>query len=124
MPSTIRPLKPRTSPADKLQMNSLIAPEKSTGPAASPYDRRSEDRIAVSIPMRLSYEGSTGEISADGICTDISESGLAFHTPVPLYVGELVAIEFRQPGADPFRCLVRLLYKMADRYGAYFVLPG
>lgn len=100
----------------------MIAPEKSPVPAV--YDRRRNDRIAVNIPIRIVYDGSVGQIYAEGVCNDLSELGMAFHTLVPLYVGEVVAVEFRQPGAEVFRCLARLLYKMGDRYGADFMLPG
>ena len=105
-------------------MNGTTAPHTTTGTAASPYDRRREERIAVSIPMRLIYKGAAGEVHVNATCTDLSESGLAFQSATPLYVGELVMVQFQQSEAGDFRCLVRLLYKNHDHYGGYFTLPG
>ncbi len=76
------------------------------------------------MPVRVTYQGLPGEVSEDGTCTDIGEGGIAFETRANLYVGEIVDLEFRRQDADLFRLSVRLLYKMGNRYGAYFVSPG
>jgi hypothetical protein len=76
------------------------------------------------MPVRIIYQGSLGEVSEDGTCTDISEAGIAFEAQTDLYVGEIVELEFRHQDADLFRFPARLLYKMGNRYGAYFVSPG
>lgn len=76
------------------------------------------------MSVRIIGQGLLDNVSHDGICTDISEAGIGFETPADLYVGKIVDLEFRHPGADPFRLPVRLLYKMGNRYGAYFISPG
>jgi hypothetical protein len=75
------------------------------------------------MPVRITYQGLLAEVSQDGICTDISESGIGFETHAGLYVGEIVHLEFPYQNAVPIRFQARLLYKMGNRYGAYFVSP-
>ena len=118
-------LKPAGDLADDSRMNSTIAGNLTT-PAAGllPSERRRKDRIQVRIPLRITYQGLRDEISEDGICTDISEAGIAFETPADLYVGEFVDLEFRRQDAGLVRFSVRLLYKIGNRYGAYFTSPG
>ncbi len=74
------------------------------------------------MPVRITYHGLPNKVSEDGTCTDISEAGIAFETHADLYVGEIVELEFRHQ--DVFRFSVRLLYKIGNRYGAYFTSPG
>jgi hypothetical protein len=88
-----------------------------------PGERRRGNRIPIRIPVRITYQGLRDEITEDGICIDISETGVALETPADLFVGEIVDLEFRYPGADPVRVPVRLLYKIGIRYGSYFVSP-
>ncbi len=76
------------------------------------------------MPVRITYQGLLAEVSRDGICTDISDTGIGFETRAGLYVGEVVDLEFRHQDAVPICFRVRLLYKMGNRYGADFVLPG
>lgn len=89
-----------------------------------PHERRRRGRVQVRIAIRITYEGQQGEVCEDGICTDLSDGGIAFETDANLYVGEIVRLELRHHEADLFRFPVRLLYKMGNRYGAYFVPPG
>jgi PilZ domain len=95
-------------------------------PAAGllPHERRRANRIRLRAPVRIIYQGVLNESSEEGICTDLSEAGLGFETLASLYVGEIVEVEFRDQEATPFRFQVRLLYKMGNCYGAYFVSPG
>jgi PilZ domain len=118
-------LKPFGDVADSLAMSSTIARDLAT-PAAGllPCERRRGSRIPLRTPVRITYQGLRDEVSEDAICTDISETGIALETPADLYVGEIVDLEFRHPGADPVRVPVRLLYKIGNRYGAYFASPG
>jgi PilZ domain-containing protein len=106
-------------------MRSTIARDFTT-PVAElfPRERRRKDRIQISLPVRITYQGLRDEASEDGTCTDISETGIAFETRADLYVGEIIDLEFRHRDADLFRLPARLLYKMGNRYGAYFVSPG
>lgn len=88
-----------------------------------PHERRRVNRIQLRTPVRIIYQGLLDEESAEGTCTDLSEAGLGFQTQASLYVGEIVEVEFRDHEATPFRLQVRLLYKMGNCYGAYFVTP-
>ncbi len=92
--------------------------------ASRPTERRERERIPISLPVRIIYHDHGDEICQDGTCTDISEAGVAFETLADLYVGEIVDLEFRGSDASLFRFPMRLLYKMANRYGAYFTSPG
>ena len=76
------------------------------------------------MPIRIISPGLVGEVSQDGVCTDISETGLSFETNVDLYVGEIVDLRFRQKVEGRFNFKVRLLYKVGSRYGGYFVSCG
>ncbi len=75
------------------------------------------------MPVRITYEGLLNKVSRDGICTDISETGIGFETHAGLYVGEIVELEFQYPNAPPVCFRVRLLYKVGNRYGADFISP-
>jgi hypothetical protein len=86
-----------------------------------PHERRRANRIKLRAPVRIIHQGLLDEESEEGICTDLSEASLGFETQAGLYVGEIVAVEFRDQEATPFRLQVRLLYKMGNCYGAYFV---
>lgn len=95
-----------------------------SGGGLLPFERRRKNRIEVDIPVRIICQGLVGEVSHDGMCTDISEAGVAFETSVDLYVGEIVELQFREKDAGTCNFQVRLLYKVGKRYGAYFVSGG
>src|SRR5664280_1563926 len=102
-------------------MKNAIA-QNATAPAGPPpRARRRENRIRVNMPVRITYQGLLTEVSQEGICTDISETGIGFETEASLYVGEVLYLEFPHQNAVPIRFQARLLYKMGNRYGAYFV---
>lgn len=102
-------------------MGSMIDPNLTVTEAGLlPFERRRKDRVRVCIPVRIIGQGIVDVVSQDGVCTNISESGIAFETNVDLYVGEIVDLQFRQKDASHFHFKVRLLYKMGNRYGAYF----
>lgn len=105
-------------------MKDTIA-QNAPAPAAGllPHERRRVSRIQLRAPVRIIYQGLLDEESNEGVCTDLSEAGIGFETPASLYVGEIVEVEFRDHEATPFRFQVRLLYKMGNCYGAYFVSP-
>ena len=109
--------------ADNSRMENTIG---ATAPAAEPPSgvRRRGNRIRVNIPARIIHQGLLHEVSADAVCTGISEAGIGFQTSAGLYAGEVVEVEFRKEIAAPFRFQVRVLYKIANRYGAYFMVPG
>ncbi|MGB8887335.1 MAG: PilZ domain-containing protein [Candidatus Korobacteraceae bacterium] len=85
------------------------------------FDRRRRERIALRIPLRITSCGLLMERSDEAICTDLSEGGVAFDTAAELNVGDIVLLEFRQKGEPTYRCHARLTYRMARKYGGYFL---
>lgn len=85
------------------------------------FDRRRRERIALQIPLRILTYGVLVDKSNNGICTDLSEGGVAFDCDAELNVGDIVILEFRQKGEAAYRCHARLAYRMGLRYGAYFL---
>ncbi|MGA2902835.1 MAG: PilZ domain-containing protein [Candidatus Korobacteraceae bacterium] len=85
------------------------------------FDRRRCERIALKIAMRILSYGLLVDKSNDAICTDLSESGVAFDCEAELNVGDIVILEFHQKGETAYRCHARLAYRMGRRYGAYFL---
>lgn len=85
------------------------------------FDRRRRERIALAIPLRILSSGFLAEKCDSGICTDLSEGGVAFDCASELNVGEIVILEFQQKGESAYRCHVRLSYRLGRRYGGYFL---
>ncbi len=85
------------------------------------FDRRSRERIALSIPLRVLSYGPLMEKSSDAVCTDLSEGGIAFDTAAELTVGDIVILEFQLKGETAYRCHARLTYRMQRRFGGYFL---
>jgi len=85
------------------------------------FDRRRRERIALKIPLRILTYGVLVDKSSNGICTDLSEGGVAFDCDAELNVGDIVILEFHQKGEAAYRCHARLAYRMGLRYGAYFL---
>ncbi|MGC2111692.1 MAG: PilZ domain-containing protein [Candidatus Korobacteraceae bacterium] len=85
------------------------------------FDRRRRERIALQIPLRILSCGLLMEKSDDATCTDLGEGGVAFETDAELNVGDIVLLEFRQKGEAAYRCHARLAYRIARKYGAYFL---
>jgi len=94
------------------------------GAGLLPHERRRKNRIQVRIPLRIIGKSPVGQVSQDGVCLDISESGVSFEANVDLYVGEIVDLQFRQRDAGRLNFQVRLLYKVGNRYGGYFLSGG
>jgi PilZ domain len=103
-------------------MKNLSTPHADTAPELPPsFDRRNRERIALHIPLRVLSYGLLAEKCDDAICTDLSESGMAFDSTAQLTVGEIVILEFQLKGEAPYRCHARLTYRMGRRYGGYFL---
>ena len=85
------------------------------------FDRRYRERVALSIPLRVLSYGPLAEKSNDATCIDLSEGGVSFETAAELPVGDIVILEFQIKGEPAYRCHVRLTYRMARRYGGYFL---
>jgi len=87
-------------------------------------ERRGKDRMKVCIPIRIFGRGLAGTVFHDGMCRDISESGIGFDTNADLFVGEVVELQFQLHDADYYCYRVRLLYKRGQRYGGCFAAGG
>lgn len=85
------------------------------------FDRRRRERIELRIPLRVVSCGLLMEKSDEATCTDLSEGGVAFETAAELNVGDIVLLEFHQKGEAAYRCHARLTYRLARKYGAYFL---
>lgn len=85
------------------------------------FDRRQRDRVALRLPLRVISSGLLMEKSDAAVCIDLGEGGVAFETDAQLNVGDIVVLEFRQKGEAAYRCHARLMYRMARKYGAYFL---
>jgi PilZ domain len=85
------------------------------------YDRRFRERVALKIPLRVLSYGPLAEKSSEAICIDLSEGGVSFESTAELPVGDIVILEFQLRGEPAYRCHVRLTYRMARRYGGYFL---
>ncbi len=85
------------------------------------FDRRRRERIPLRLPLRILTYGMLVDKANDGVCTDLSEGGVAFDCQSELNVGDIVILEFHQKGEAAYRCHARLAYRMGRRYGAYFL---
>jgi hypothetical protein len=103
-------------------MKELRSPFADSVPDLPPtFDRRTRERIALNISLRVVSFGPVVEQTAEAVCTDLSEGGLAFETTAELPVGDIVGLEFRVRGELAYRCHARLTYRMGRRYGGYFL---
>jgi PilZ domain len=103
-------------------MKELRSPFTDSLPDLPPsFDRRTHERIPLNIALRVLSFGPVVEKTAEAVCTDLSEGGLAFETAAELSVGDIVGLEFRVHGEMAYRCHARLTYRMARRYGGYFL---
>jgi hypothetical protein len=83
-------------------------------------DKRRNDRLATHVPIRIVSLGGS-RVSLDGVCTDISISGLGLDTAAVLQVGDIVEFEFVQADDMPLRYRARILYRVGNHYGAYYL---
>ncbi len=101
-------------------MNRLIEaflPEVNPGIAA---DRRQQERISISAPVRIvAVNGHPACYHA--VCCNVSHGGVAFETAAVLEVGKVVEFEFVHDFDQPCRYYSRILYRNGDSYGAYYV---
>lgn len=73
----------------------------------------------LAVPMRVRRDGFLGTSESDGVCTQLTPSGLVAEVPAVLYVGELVKVEL-QLSDEPVRVDARVTYRNHFRYGFYF----
>jgi PilZ domain len=78
------------------------------------------ERVAFSMPLRIISHGMAGHKSDQGMCIDISETGVAFVTEADLNFTDVIELVFEANGQTELRCQALLLYRFGPRYGAYF----
>lgn len=94
-----------------------------TGGLPLAVDRRRHDRISFPARVQIISHGAFGDKSYDGMCTDISLDGLAFETEAKLFLQNMVELVFEIESKTIVRRSAKLLYRIGQKYGAYFVRP-
>jgi hypothetical protein len=77
-------------------------------------------RTTFPFPVRIISHVALREKCEEGMCIDISETGVAFMTDADLNLADVVELVFELNGRRAFRRYARLLYRSGPRYGAYF----
>ena len=86
-------------------------------------DQRRHDRVPFPARVQIISHGAFGDKSDDGMCTDISLEGVAFETNAQLFLQNMVELVFEIENDTVVRRSARLLYRVGQKYGAYFVRP-
>ncbi len=81
-------------------------------------ENRARVRVSTYLPIRIMTENG----KVEGICTDISEDGLAFETDGELDLSSPIHVDFTKDG-QIFSQVIRLTYRIGKRYGGYFSGP-
>ena len=96
-------------------------PEPALLPSPNFSDRRSEHRLQVCVPVRVTYV--CGErTSIEGTCTNVSAAGAAFDIDAVLQVGDVIDFEFRNTNDVPVTYRARVLFRNGNHYGTYFLM--
>ena len=89
--------------------------------SAQLLERRSENRLNVCVPVRITYV-SGERTSIDGTCTNVSAAGAAFDIDAVLQVGDVIDFEFRNTNDVPVVYRARVLFRSGNHYGTYFLM--
>lgn len=102
---------------------SLQAPqtESVSIPSVHPPDRRSEQRLQVCVPVRITYVCGA-RTSIEATCTNVSPAGAAFDIDAVLQVGDVIDFEFRNTNDVPVTYRARVLFRSGNHYGTYFLM--
>jgi len=84
-------------------------------------NERRQERTALCVPIQIISHGTTTQNCAQGVCVDISLTGVAFSTDADLHLTDIIELIFEPKCQPTFRQYVRLLYRLGPRYGGYFV---
>jgi len=111
----------RTNIASARRMKTTIRANKTTHlNTECAAERRGNTRIPTRIPVRIFGSGDSSTGYDVGICTDITETGMAFETEANLNLCEPVQIEFHLTNQPIYRRELVLFYRVGPRYGGYF----
>src|SRR5271157_4924304 len=81
---------------------------------------RGHERTDFPFLVRIISHAALGEKCEEGICIDISYTGVAFMTEADLNPIDVFELVFELNGRPALRRYARLLYRSGPRYGAYF----
>jgi len=95
--------------------------EPNLGPPLPSLDRRSDERLAVCVPVRVTYVNGA-RTSLQGTCTNVSAEGAAFDLEAVLQAGDVIDFEFRNTNDIPVTYRARILYREGHHYGSYFLM--
>ena len=104
------------------QVKHTAKTNNSVEPLSAAVDRRRHGRTSFPVRVQIISHGALGDRSYDGVCTDISQEGVAFETEGELFLQGMVELVFEINNKES-RVSARLLYRVGQRYGAYLVKP-
>jgi hypothetical protein len=96
-------------------------PDHLSVPSIHNFERRSESRLKVCVPVRITYVSGAGT-SIEGTCTNVSPAGAAFDIDAILQVGDVIDFEFRNTNDIPATYRARVLFRDGNHYGTYFLM--
>jgi hypothetical protein len=96
-------------------------PDAVAEPSLHALDRRSDYRLQVCVPVRITYVCGT-RTSIEGTCTNVSAAGAAFDIDATLQVGDVIDFEFRNTNDVPVTYRARILFRNGGHYGTYFLM--
>ncbi len=96
-------------------------PDPVSPPSIHPPDRRSEHRLHVCVPVRITYVCGD-RTSIEGTCTNVSATGAAFDIDAVFRVGDVIDFEFRNTNDVPVTYRARILFRNGNHYGTYFLM--
>ena len=96
-------------------------PDSVSVPPLHSLERRSEHRLQVCVPLRITYVCGA-RTSIEAICTNVSTAGAAFDIDAVLQVGDVIDFEFRNTNDVPVTYRARILFRNGNHYGTYFLM--
>ncbi len=84
-------------------------------------DKRSFLRMMVNADLELKYEDGEADSVIDGLCRDLSSTGMAAEVPSPIEVGTMLKVKLasNNPSVPPLRASVKVMrcvQEMDDTY--------
>lgn len=95
-----------------------FTPSQNSLPAAN---KRRHHRSPLRVPARILCHPTAEEEWHDGICTDISDSGVRIETEAELALDDVVELVLYGKKQTVFSNYVRIVYHSGNVYGACFI---
>jgi hypothetical protein len=83
-------------------------------------DRRAQERVLTSIPIRIVSVGNS-PTSHPGMCKNLSRRGVGFDTEARLELGQIVDFEFVHPTDAVIRYSIEITSRNGQHYGGRYV---